>query len=95
MSKNGVQNNMKFFFGGHFFYGVFSGKLGRNRAKSFASPKICLLLHPLLSYGLTCWSNAIKTSLKKIIFLQNKIVRLMTQSDQRTHHQACTNPSKF
>ena len=42
------------------------------------------LVHPHLSYGLACWSNATKTSLKKIIILQNKIVRLMTYSDQRT-----------
>ena len=33
------------FFGGHFFMEFFSGKLGRNRAKSFAPQKICLLLH--------------------------------------------------
>jgi len=42
------------------------------------------LVHPHLSYGLACWSNATKTPLKKIIILQNKIVRLMTYSDQRT-----------
>jgi len=42
------------------------------------------LVHPHLSYGLACWSNATKTLLKKIIILQNKIVRLMTYSDQRT-----------
>jgi len=47
--------------------------------------KLCYaLVHPHLSYGLACWSNAAKTSLKKIIILQNKIVRLMTYSDQRT-----------
>ena len=42
------------------------------------------LIHPHLSYGLACWSSAAKTSLKKIIILQNKIVWLMTHSDQRT-----------
>ena len=42
------------------------------------------LVNPHLSYGLACWSNVTKTSLKKIIILQNKIVRLMTYSDQRT-----------
>jgi len=42
------------------------------------------LVHPHLSYGLACWSNATKTSLKKITILQNKIVWLMTYSDQRT-----------
>jgi len=42
------------------------------------------LVHPHLSYGLSCWSNATKTSLKKIIILQSKIVRLMTYSDQQT-----------
>ena len=42
------------------------------------------LVHPHHSYGLACWSNATKTSFKKIIILQNKIVRLMTYSDQRT-----------
>ena len=42
------------------------------------------LVHPHLSYGLAWWSNATKTSIKKIIILQNKIVRLMTYSDQRT-----------
>ena len=42
------------------------------------------LVNPHLSYALACWSNATKTSLKKIIILQNKIVRLMTYSDQRT-----------
>jgi len=50
--------------------------------------------HPHLSYGLACWSNATKTSLKQTIILRNKIVRLMTYSDQRTH-QAYANPSKF
>jgi len=42
------------------------------------------LVHPHLSYGLACWSNATKKSNIKIIILQNKIVRLMTYSDQRT-----------
>jgi len=42
------------------------------------------LVNPHLSYGLACWSNVTKASLKKIIILQNKIVRLMTYSDQRT-----------
>ena len=42
------------------------------------------LVHPHLSYGLACWSNATKTLLKKIIIVHNKIVRLMTYSDQRT-----------
>ena len=42
------------------------------------------LAHPHLSYGLACWSIATKTSLKKMIFVKNKIVRLMTHSDQRT-----------
>ena len=42
------------------------------------------LVHPHLSYGLACWSNATKKSHIKIIILQNKIVRLMTYSDQRT-----------
>ena len=42
------------------------------------------LVHPHLSYGLAFCSNATKTSFKKIIILQNKIVRLMTHSDQCT-----------
>ena len=42
------------------------------------------LVHPHLSYGRACWSNAAKKSLRKIVILQNKIVRLMAYSDQRT-----------
>jgi len=54
-----------------------------------------VLVHPHLSCGLACWSNATKTLLKKIIILQNKIVRVMTTVISGLQHQAYTNPSNF
>ena len=45
-----------------------------------STPKIVYydLVHPHLSHGMACWSNATKTSLNKITILQNKIVRLVS-----------------
>jgi len=53
------------------------------------------LVHPHLSCGLACWSNATKTSLKKIIILQNKIFQLMTYSEQQTPASGLCKSPKF
>ena len=45
MSRNVAQNDMKSLFEGHFFMEFFSSKIGEFGQKSFATAKMCLLLH--------------------------------------------------
>ena len=41
------------------------------------------LAYPYISYCITTWGGALKTTLKPIVTLQKKIIKLMTFSDMR------------
>ena len=58
-SKNGTQNHMRsLFFGGHFLLEFFQASLGEFGQKSFATPKICLLVLYTYAYGpVLMWSQ--------------------------------------
>ena len=45
----------------------------------------CTLVHPVLLYGITAWGNTFPTYLQKLQVLQNKAVRLISESHPRDH----------
>ena len=61
-----VKRNAVVFFGGHFLWSIFRARLG-NLGKSFAPPRICLLLHP-------CFSTRNVTKLLTCAFLSKPTI---------------------
>ena len=45
----------------------------------------CSLIYPFLTYAVGTWGNTYTTTLRPLIILQNRAVRLMTFSDVRAH----------
>jgi len=67
------------------FYAINSAKHVLNR--KYLKTLYYALVYPHIIYGITLWGNTYNVHLNKIIILQKKIVRVITNSEYNTHSE--------